>query len=85
MYKEMTFSVLGYYLSVHHEKSVNFIYAFYHLPFLWSIRCTITLIGFAIYSITSISDSLSNVCGYALALIVRLFGIDYLVVEDGIL
>ena len=39
---------------------------------------------FAIHSITSISGSLSNVCGYVLALVVGLLGISYLVVEDGI-
>ena len=27
----MSFSVLDYYVSVRHEKSVNFIYVFYHL------------------------------------------------------
>ena len=57
---------------------------FYHLLFLWSIRCTVILYCFAIHSITSISGSLSNVCGYVLALVVRLLGISYLVVEDGI-
>ena len=49
-----------------------------------SIRCTIILYCFAIHSIVSISGSLSNVCGYNLALVVRLLGISYLVVEDGI-
>ena len=42
------------------------------------------LYRFAIHSTASISDSLSNVCGYVLALVVRLRGISYLVVEDGI-
>ena len=64
---------------------MNFLYVFYHLLiFLWSIRCTIILYCFAVHSITSISGSLSNVCGYVLALVVRLLGISYLVVEDGI-
>ena len=63
---------------------MNFIYVFYHLLiFLWSIRGTIILYCFATNSITSISGSLNNVCGYVLALVVRL-GISYLVVEDGI-
>ena len=39
---------------------------------------------FAIHSITSISDSLSIVRGCVLALVVRLLGISYLVVEGGI-
>ena len=39
---------------------------------------------FAIISITSISGSLSNVCGYVLMLVVRLLGTSYLVAEDGI-
>ena len=39
---------------------------------------------FAIHSITSISGSLSNVCGYDLVLVVRLLCISYLVAEDGI-
>ena len=64
---------------------MNFIYMFYHLLiFLWSIRCTIILYCFTIHSIISISGSFSNVCGYDLALVVRLLGISYLVVEDGI-
>ena len=29
---EMSFSVLDYYVSVLHEKSVNFIYSLYNLP-----------------------------------------------------
>ena len=67
---------------------MNFIYMFYHLLFfffffLWSIRCTLILYCFAIHSITSISVSLSNACGFVLALVVRLLGISYLVVEDG--
>ena len=33
---------------------------------------------------TSISDSLSNVCGYVLALAVRFLGIGYLLIDDGI-
>ena len=41
-------------------------------------------IFFAIHSITSISGSLSNVCGYVLALAVRFHGIGYLVIDDGI-
>ena len=52
--------------------------------FLLLIRCTIILYCFAIHSITSTSGSLSNVCGYVLALAVRLLGISYLLVEDGI-
>ena len=52
--------------------------------FLWKIRCTIILYCFAIHSITSISGSLSNVCWYVLALVVRLLGISYLVLEDEI-
>ena len=63
---------------------MNVIYAFYHLLFSWSIRCTIILYCFVIHSITSISGSISNVCGYVLVLVVRLFGISYLVVEGGI-
>ena len=39
---------------------------------------------FVIHSMTSTSGSLSNVCGYVLAFVVRLLGISYLVVEDGI-
>ena len=27
----MSFSVLDYYVSIHHKKSMNLIYAFYHL------------------------------------------------------
>ena len=76
--------MLNYYVSVRHEKSVNFIYVFYHLLIFWSIRCTIILYCFAIHSITSISGRLSNICGYDLALVVRFLGISYLVVEDGI-
>ena len=64
---------------------MNFIYLFYHLLiFLWSIQCTIILYCFTIHSITSISGSLSKVCGYVLALVVRLLSNSYLVVEDGI-
>ena len=55
------------------RKKMNFIYAFYHL-----------LICFAIHSITIISGSLSNVCGYVLALAVRFLDIGYLVIDDGI-
>ena len=39
---------------------------------------------FAIHSITSISGSLSNVCGYVLAFAVRFLGIGYLIIDDGI-
>ena len=39
---------------------------------------------FAIYSATSIADSLSKVCRYDLALIVRPLDFDYLAVEAGI-
>ena len=39
---------------------------------------------FAIHSATSISDSLSKVCRYDLALIVRPLGFGYLAVEAGI-
>ena len=47
-------------------------------------RYTIILFSFAIHSITSISGSLSNVCGYVLALAVRFLGIGYLVIDGGI-
>ena len=40
--------------------------------------------SFAIYSKTNISDNLSNVCGYVLALYVRRLDFGYLVVEAGI-
>ena len=63
---------------------MNFIYVFAQFAiFLWSIRCTLILSCFAIHSLTSIFGSLSNVCGFVLALVVRLLGISYLVVEDG--
>ena len=65
------------------EKRELYIRVLSFAKFLWSIRCTIILSCFAIHSITSISGSLSNVCGYVLALVVRLLGISYLVVEDG--
>ena len=72
----MSFSVLDNYVSVRHKKSVNFIYAFYHLLICYG--------KFAIHSITSISGSLSNVCGYVSALALRFLGIGYLVIDDGI-
>ena len=65
------------------RKAWTFIRVLSIANFLWSIRCTIILYCFAIHSITSISGSLSNVFGYVLALVVRLLGISYLVVEDG--
>ena len=64
---------------------MNFKYSFYLLSnFLWSFRYTINSIFFAIYFITSISDSLSNTCGYIIALIVRPLELGYLAVEAGI-
>ena len=73
----MSFSVLDYYVSLRHEQSVNFIY---HLLFFM-----VNSVHYNFYlSITSMSGSLSNVCGYVLALFVRRLGIGYLVVEDGI-
>ena len=81
----MSFSVFDYCVSVRHEKGVNFMYAFYHLPiFMVNSVHHIMFYCFANHSIRSISGSISNVCGYVLALIVRLLGIGYLVVEDGI-
>ena len=49
------------------------------------IRYIIILFSVVIHSITSISGSLSNVCGYVLALAVRFLGIGYLVIDGGIL
>ena len=82
----MSFSILDFYVSVLHEKSVNFKYSFDHLSiFLWYIRYTINFIFFsAIYSATSISDSLSKVCRYVLAFIVRPLDFGYPAVEAGI-
>ena len=79
----MSFSVLDYYVFIRHKKSMNFIYAFYHL-LICLIRYTIILFSFALHSLISIPSSLSNVCGYVLEIAVRFLGIDYLVIDDGI-
>ena len=85
MYKdEMSFSVLDYYVSIRHKKNMNFIYAFYHLLICYGKFGTIILFSFAIHSITSISGSFSNVCGYVLALALRFLGIGSFVIDDGI-
>ena len=78
----MSFSVLNHYISLRHEQSVYLYTPFIICYFLRSVWCTIILFCFASHSITSISGSLSNVCGYVLALVVKLLGIGYLVVED---
>ena len=73
----MPISILDYYVSVPHEKSVNFNYSFDH--FVNSVHHKLYL--FAIYSATLISDSLSKFCRYVLALIVRPLDFGYLAVE----
>ena len=58
---------------------MNFIYVFYHLLIFMVNSVHHNSILFAIHSKTSISGCHSNVCGYVLALVVRLLGI-----KDGI-
>ena len=81
----MSISVLDYYVSVLHEKSENVKYPINHLSYFSMVNSVHNKFHFfAVYSKTNISDSLSNVCGYGLALVVRPLDVDYLAVEAGI-
>ena len=86
-FNEIWFSVLDYYVSVLHQKRVNIKYSIYYLSnSLWSIRYTINSFYFLFFTffITSISDSLTNVCGHVLVLVVRPLDFGYLAVKAGI-
>ena len=54
---------------------------FFFFFFVCLLLCFFCFVFFIIYSTTSISGSLSNVCGYVLALVVRSLDFCYLAVE----
>ena len=81
----MSFSVIDNYVSVLHEKSVNFKYSFYHLYNFSMVNSVLHTFHFcAVYSKTNIYGSLSSVCGYVLALFIRPLDFGYLAVEADI-
>ena len=75
------------YVSVGHEKIMNFKYSivlsFVNFSMVNSIHHKFYFF-FAIYSKTNIPHSLSNICVYVLALFVRTLDFGYLAVEAGI-
>ena len=79
----MLFSVLYYYVCVLHDISVNFKCSFYHLSFFYGKFGTQQILFFRNLlkknkKKNNISDSLSNVCGYVLAIVIRPLDFGYL-------